>query len=71
MGYCRKIFATFMRQMAGVESEIIDVLQGRSPSTVFAKHYLRPSGLDFRGKVLAGLEELERERERERERDMI
>lgn len=27
MAYCRKIFATFMRQRAGVESEIIDILQ--------------------------------------------
>jgi hypothetical protein len=61
MGYCRKIFATFMRQKAGVESEIIDILQGRTPSSVFARHYFRPSGLDFREKVLRGLEELERD----------
>jgi intergrase/recombinase len=28
--------------MNGVESELIDLLQGRIPKTVFARHYFRP-----------------------------
>jgi len=39
--YCRKVFGTWLRQH-GIESEFIDVLQGRVPATVFAKHYYRP-----------------------------
>ncbi|WP_337863821.1 integrase [Nitrososphaera sp.] len=41
MKYCRKIFSTYLR-MNGVESELIDLLQGRIPKTVFARHYFRP-----------------------------
>ncbi len=41
MPYCRKIFATFLRN-EGVESEIIDLLQGRIPNSVFVRHYYRP-----------------------------
>lgn len=38
MNYCRKIFATFMRNN-GVQAEIIDLLQGRIPKSVFVRHY--------------------------------
>jgi intergrase/recombinase len=41
MGYCRKIFATYLRTHA-IQQEIIDLLQGRTPKSVFAKHYFRP-----------------------------
>jgi hypothetical protein len=41
MAYCRKIFATYLRTH-GIELEIIDLLQGRAPKSVFAKHYFRP-----------------------------
>ena len=41
MAYCRKIFSTYLR-MNGIESELIDLLQGRIPKTVFARHYFRP-----------------------------
>ncbi|MDN5847804.1 MAG: hypothetical protein L0H53_16185 [Candidatus Nitrosocosmicus sp.] len=41
MSYCRKIFATFMRN-EGVEPELIDLLQGRIPNSVFVRHYYRP-----------------------------
>jgi len=41
MSYCRKIFATHLR-MNGVESEIIDILQGRAPKSIFARHYFKP-----------------------------
>jgi hypothetical protein len=45
MAYCRKIFATHLRTN-GVEQELIDLLQGRTPKTVFAKYYYRPD-FDF------------------------
>jgi hypothetical protein len=41
MAYCRKIFATNMRTN-GEEQELIELLQGRTPKTVFAKYYYRP-----------------------------
>ena len=41
MNYCRKIFATFMRSN-GIEQEIIDLLQGRIPKSVFVRNYYRP-----------------------------
>jgi len=42
MNYCRKIFATYLRNR-GIESEIIDLLQGRIPQSVFLRHYYRPN----------------------------
>ena len=50
MKYCRKIFASHLRQ-SGLESEIVDLLQGCVPKTVFVPHYFTPS-LDYRAKVL-------------------
>jgi intergrase/recombinase len=41
INYCRKIFATYLRKH-NVDPEIIDLLQGRIPKSVFAKHYYRP-----------------------------
>ncbi|WP_458721037.1 site-specific integrase [Candidatus Nitrosocosmicus sp. R] len=38
MYYCRKVFATYLRN-EGVESEIIDLLQGQISSSVFVRHY--------------------------------
>jgi intergrase/recombinase len=37
MRFCRKIYASHLRQ-SGIESEIVDLLQGRVPRTVFARH---------------------------------
>ena len=39
--YCRKIFATYLRTN-GVEQEIIDLLQGRLPKSIFIRYYYRP-----------------------------
>jgi len=41
MYYCRKVFATCLRNK-GIEPEIIDLLQGRISSSVFVNHYYRP-----------------------------
>lgn len=40
MLYCKKVFPTFLGQ-EGIESEIIDLLQGRIPNSMFVKHYYR------------------------------
>jgi intergrase/recombinase len=39
--YCRKIFATYLR-MQGIDQEIIDLLQGRLPKSIFLRYYYRP-----------------------------
>jgi hypothetical protein len=46
MYYCRKVFATFLRN-EGIEPEIIDLLQGRIPNSVFVRHYYRPDASKF------------------------
>ena len=46
MYYCRKVFATYLRN-EGVESEIIDLLQGRISSSVFVRHHYRPDLSEF------------------------
>lgn len=46
MYYCRKVFATYLRN-EGIESEIIDLLQGRIPNSVFVRHYYRPDPSKF------------------------
>ena len=46
MYYCRKVFATFLRN-EGIEPEIIDLLQGRIPNSVFVRHYYRPDSSKF------------------------
>jgi hypothetical protein len=63
MHYCRKIFASHLRQSAGIESEIIDLLQGRTPNTVFAKHYFRPNLQQYTKKILDALHDLKLELE--------
>jgi intergrase/recombinase len=63
MRFCRKIFASHLRQ-SGIESEIVDLLQGRVPRTVFARHYFvaKPS---YKDKVLRALVKLKKEIERQ------
>jgi intergrase/recombinase len=59
MHFCHKVFASHLRQ-SGIEAEIVDLLQGRVPKTVFAKHYFMPS-LEYREKVIRALTKLRRE----------
>jgi intergrase/recombinase len=46
ISYCRKVFATFMRN-EGIEPEIIDLLQGRIPNSIFVRHYYIPDSSEF------------------------
>jgi intergrase/recombinase len=41
MRLCRKIFASWLRK-AGIEPEVVDMLQGRVPPSVLTRHYLVP-----------------------------
>lgn len=41
MYYCRKVFATYLRNK-GKEPEIVDLLQGRISSSVLVNYYYRP-----------------------------
>ncbi len=56
MAYCRKLYATFMRKR--IDVELIDLLQGRVPTGVFAKFYNRPNYRDDLEKVRGCLPEL-------------
>jgi hypothetical protein len=60
LGYCRKIFGSWLRQNGGIASETVDLLQGRVPKTVFARNYFTPS-VDYRQKVLEALEQLQKQ----------
>lgn len=57
MNNCRKIYGTWMR-MNGIETEFINLLQGRLPMEVFAKHYFRPDFNEVCGKVRKLTEQL-------------
>ena len=56
MKYCRKIYASYLRQN-GIEAEIVDLLQGRVPRSVFVRHYLVPK-LDYKERVMTALQQL-------------
>lgn len=55
MAYCRKIFATFMRKR--IDVELVDLLQGRVPTSVFAR-YDKPDYITELDKVRGYLPEL-------------
>jgi intergrase/recombinase len=42
MGYCRKIFGTYLRY-CGIESEMINLLEGRISPDIFVRHYWSPN----------------------------
>ncbi len=44
--YGRRIYATYLRDN-GIPSEVIDVFQGRTPQTVFSRHYYSPDMVKY------------------------
>ena len=60
MSYCRKIFATYLRTK-GIEQETIDLLQGRIPKSVFARHYFRPDFENIQNEIRNSLNILRNE----------
>jgi hypothetical protein len=59
MHLCRKIFASYLSQ-CGIQSEVIDFLQGRVSTSVFSRHYLTP-GAGLKDRILRAVEELARQ----------
>jgi len=59
MAYCRKIYASWLRQQ-GIKSEMVDLLQGRVGKSIFLRHYYSP-GLEYRDRVLESISKLRRE----------
>jgi intergrase/recombinase len=55
---CRKVFASYLRN-EGIQSEVVDMLQGRVSHSVLIRHYLVPAK-DLRKRVLSSLDSLER-----------
>lgn len=50
LAYPRKIFATYLHD-EGIPAEVIDILQGRTTSGIFAKHYYRPDFNQYAGRI--------------------
>ena len=42
MNYCRKIFGTHLRY-CGIESEMVNLLEGRTSPEIFVRHYWSPN----------------------------
>lgn len=59
MRYCRKIFASWLRQ-SGIQPEVIDLLQGRVSQSILTRHYLAPSQ-NMKDDVLKALEKLQQQ----------
>ena len=60
MSYWRKIYGTWLRKH-GIETELIDMLQGRIPATVFGEHNYCPSFHQERERIRRIVESLHRE----------
>jgi hypothetical protein len=58
MFLCRKIFASHLIQ-SGIDYNTVDLLSGRVPPSVLARHYQSPSN-DLRNRVLSAVEGLQR-----------
>jgi intergrase/recombinase len=56
MNLCRKIFASHLIK-SGLDSNTVDMLQGRCPQLILVRHYQTPDS-QLRDRVLDALEEL-------------
>ena len=45
MGLCRKVYANWLIQSAAIDSLTVDMLQGRCPPNILARHYQSPDSL--------------------------
>jgi len=55
--YCRAIYATYLRK-CGVEQEVIDLYQGRVPTSIFRTHYLKTNVKEDRERILKAVHQL-------------
>lgn len=60
--YARKIYASWLKQY-GIETEIIDALQGRIGKSIFLKHYMTPHS-SYKERVLDAVSKLQKEIEK-------
>ena len=56
----RRIFASWLMRQSGIESEYIDLLQGRVKQSVLTRHYLSPSN-DLKDRVLDAVSGLQKQ----------
>ncbi|MGH9926403.1 MAG: integrase [Nitrososphaeraceae archaeon] len=54
---CRKLFASYLRQTAGIQPEVVDLLQGRVSTSILTRHYLVPDN-SLRQGVLSAVDKL-------------
>lgn len=60
MRLCRKIFASHLIINEGIQPDVVDLLSGRVPQSIFTRHYLVPQN-SFKEKVLDAMEKLKQE----------
>lgn len=59
MRLCRKVFASWLIK-EGIDAITVDMLQGRCPSSILARHYQTPPA-DLRDRVLDAVSKLDKE----------
>ena len=59
MRLCRKVFASWLR-LQGIQPEVVDMLQGRVPTSVLTHHYLVPPQ-SLKSQVLSAIEKLQQQ----------
>jgi intergrase/recombinase len=59
MHLCRKIFGSWL-SARGIQSEVVDILQGRVSPSMFSRHYLTPSS-GLKDRILEAVEDLARQ----------
>jgi intergrase/recombinase len=57
LSLCRKLFASYLRQSAGIQPEVVDLLQGRVSISILTRQYLVPDN-SLRNNVLSVVEKL-------------
>jgi hypothetical protein len=57
MNYCRKIFGTHLRY-SGIESEMVNLLEGRISPEIFVRHYWSPNMKQDIGRVRKAIDSL-------------
>jgi len=57
MNYCRKIFGTHLRY-CGIESELVNLLEGRISPEIFVRHYWSPNTKQDIGRVRKAIDSL-------------
>ncbi len=58
MRFCHKIFAPYLRQ-SGIQSEVVNLLQGRVDSDILTRHYLVPQN-SLKDQVLDAVKQLQK-----------